>query len=117
MARLHFLLTGSAWEGDPPLHFIVAGGESIGEVDVGYGPARGFSPDEVRAIATALQPITADALRARFDAAALAKHDIYPTIWDEGDEACDYLVEYFEQLKTFVRDAAETRDALIVYIN
>src|SRR5688572_4637046 len=54
---LHFLLTGTAWEGDPPLNFIVAGGSEVGDEDVGYGPARGFSSPEVRAIADALDGI------------------------------------------------------------
>lgn len=33
---LHFLFTGTAWEGDPPLNFLVSGGREIGDVDVGY---------------------------------------------------------------------------------
>src|ERR1700722_3238791 len=44
---LHFLLTGTAWEGAPPLDFIVKGGRQIGDVDVGYGPARAFSSADV----------------------------------------------------------------------
>jgi hypothetical protein len=60
---LHFLLNGDPWSGSPPLDFIV-GGEAIGEVDVGYGPARGFSSAQVAAIHEALAPITWDELRA-----------------------------------------------------
>ncbi|MGE3908388.1 MAG: DUF1877 family protein, partial [Chloroflexota bacterium] len=40
---LHWLLTGSKWEGEPPLNFIVLGGAGIGDVDVGYGAARAFT--------------------------------------------------------------------------
>src|SRR5262245_50107120 len=72
---IHFLLNGEAWEGEPPLNFIV-GGQEIGDVDVGYGPARGFSVDEVRAIATALGPITGETLRSRYNARELTKHEI-----------------------------------------
>src|ERR1700733_10559446 len=82
---IHFLLNGEAWEGTPPLDFIV-GGQAIGDIDVGYGPARGFSADEVAAIAAALHPITAETLRARFDPAAMMAADIYPTIWDRKPE-------------------------------
>jgi hypothetical protein len=53
---IHFLLTGSAWEGDPPLNFIVIGGSDVGD-DLGYGPARGLSSDEVRNLAGALRAI------------------------------------------------------------
>src|SRR5690348_12146296 len=48
---LHFLLTGTAWGGEPPLNFVAIGGTEIGEEDVGYGPARGFASQELRVIA------------------------------------------------------------------
>lgn len=117
---LHFLLTGDAWDGEPPLNFIVGGGAPIGDVDVGYGPARGFAPDEVRAIAAALAPITEATLRARFDPGAMMDEDIYPTIWDrpaEEDDTLGYLVDYFSPLKAFVTETAEQGLALIVYCN
>jgi hypothetical protein len=38
---IHFLLCGQAWESPFPLGFIL-GGEEVGDVDVGYGPARVF---------------------------------------------------------------------------
>src|SRR5512135_1798793 len=56
---IHFLLTGDAQHGTPPLGFIV-GGKPLGDIDVGYGPARGFDAAEVRAIADALRPLTRD---------------------------------------------------------
>jgi hypothetical protein len=31
---LHFLLTGDAWMGDPPLNFLTMGGEEVGDIDV-----------------------------------------------------------------------------------
>lgn len=43
---LHFLFTGTAWEGEEPACFLVLGGEGIGN-DVGYGPARVLMPDDV----------------------------------------------------------------------
>jgi hypothetical protein len=33
---IHFLLTGTAGEGTPPLDFIVRGGQEVGDIDVGY---------------------------------------------------------------------------------
>jgi hypothetical protein len=47
---IHFLLNQGAWDGEPPLDFIVSGGTEVGEVDVGYGPARAFLPCELAAI-------------------------------------------------------------------
>src|SRR4051812_22134863 len=54
---IHYLLTGTRDEGDGPLNFILAGGQEVGDVDVGYGPARAFTSEQVRGIAGALEPI------------------------------------------------------------
>jgi hypothetical protein len=116
---IHFLLCGHPWEGDPPLNFIVAGGTPVGDVDVGYGPARVFTSREVSEIAQALTPITTAELKRRFDADAFAKNEIYPEIWDEPESECldGYVLDYFEQLKEFVQRAQAQGRALIVYLN
>ena len=113
---IHFLLNGDVWGGKPPLDFIVAG-EPIGDVDVGYGPARGFVADQVRAIATALEPITADVLRARYNASAPGWAEIYPTHGRVDEGALDYFVSYYETLRDFVIETAELGAGLIVYLN
>jgi Domain of unknown function (DUF1877) len=74
---LHFLLTGSAWEGSFPLNFIVAGGEEVGD-DLGYGPARGLNSNDVRKIDAALEPLTPEELGQRFDAPRMTELQIYP---------------------------------------
>ncbi|HEY3017894.1 MAG TPA: YfbM family protein [Gaiellaceae bacterium] len=117
---LHYLLTGSAWDGDPPLNFLVSGGREIGDVDVGYGPARGFTSAEVAEISEALKQVTSDQLRSRFDAKLMMEAQIYPEIWDRDpaeDDALGYLLEYFELLKTFVLRAHDESSGLIVYLN
>ena len=45
---IHYLLTGTAWAGAEPLNFIVCGGTEVGDIDVGYGPARVFSSNDVK---------------------------------------------------------------------
>ena len=117
---IHFLLTGSAWEGELPLAFIVRGGTAIGDENVGYGPARGFSPDEVKEIARALGEIKKGTLQERFDPDAMMEAEIYPCIWDrppEDDDTLEYLVQFFGPLRQFVCDAAEAGEALLVYLN
>ncbi len=37
---LHFIFTGSDWSGGFPEGFLVTCGKAVGDVDVGYGPAR-----------------------------------------------------------------------------
>ena len=112
---LHYLLTGSSWEGEPPFDFLLNGGEEIGEVDVGYGPARAIRAGDVQRIAAALAPLDEDTLRGRFDAAAMTALEIYPATWDRGDAGdLDYLLSYFDTLKAFVCEAAERRQALVL---
>jgi hypothetical protein len=114
---IHFLLTGEVWEGALPLAFLVRG-QDIGEIDVGYGPARGFDATEVRAIAEALRPITPSVLRSRFDPRALGWKEIYPVHGRAlGDDEREYLISHYEVLRTFVLETADLGAGLIVYIN
>jgi hypothetical protein len=121
---IHCLLTGTAWEGEPPLGFIVSGGQEIGDVDVGYGPARGFTSAEVRAIAGALSALDRDALLARYDPAAMNQLEIYPASPDgwpprdkDEDGLIEYLTDYYDMLRDFVLGAAKEGEALLVYLN
>ena len=114
---IHFMLTGSVWEGDPLLGFLVLG-DDIGDVDVGYGPARGFDEAQVRAVADVLRPITTDVLRGRFDPSAQGWGDVYPMNHQSPSaETRDYFLEYYERLREFVIATAELGAGLIVYIN
>ena len=113
---IHFLLTGTAWEGEAPLNFMVTGGLDVGD-DLGYGPARGLTSEEVRSIAAALEAIPPDSLMERFDPVALESAEIYPDIWDRADEEDDpraYISGYYDQLRTFILDAATEGEALLV---
>ena len=116
---IHFLLTGSAWEGAEPLCYLVSGGQTIGDVDVGYGPARALAGRQVADFNSALASVTTDELRRRFDPRAMTEAEIYPEIWErdpQEDDALGYLLEYFEELKTFVEKAAEGGKGMIVYL-
>jgi hypothetical protein len=116
---IHFLLTGSAWEGDPPLNFIATGGTPIGE-DLGYGPARALSSAEVKILANALEPLSAEQLSQRFDPEAMMAQDIYPAIWDrpvEEDDTLAYVVEIYTDLRQFIIDTAREGNALLIVIS
>jgi hypothetical protein len=117
---IHFLLTGTAWEGSFPLNFIVSGGTAIGEVDVGYGPARALTSDDVRSLHAELEPLTSEELERRFDPEQMTKLQIYPEIWDRDpkeDDSLGYLLDYYTDLRGFVRRTAERGHGLLVYLN
>jgi hypothetical protein len=99
---LHYLLTGTAWEGDPPLNFLVTGGHEVGDEEVGIGPARTFTPGETREIAAALAAVSDQELRARFAPAEMMRLEIYPEIWDRDpaeDDTLGYLMDCLQQLR------------------
>jgi hypothetical protein len=115
---LHYLLTGTAWAGDPPLNFLAAGGREVGDLEVGYGPARVFTAAETRAVRDALERVTADDLRGRFDADAMTAAEIYPeVIWKRvppEDDPLGYLLEYYGTLRSFAEEAVAARVGLVV---
>jgi hypothetical protein len=113
---IHYLLTGTAWGGEPPLSSLLLGGEEVGDVDVGYGPARVMRPAEVANFDSVLSAISSDEMRRRYDPAAMMKEDIYPNVWDRGEEEIEYVIEYFEVLKQIVHDARASNKGLIIYL-
>jgi hypothetical protein len=114
---IHFMLTGQLYGGDGPLAKAVLGGVPIGDEDVGYGPARGLSAVEVKEVSCALQQLSKSDLRAKFDAEALSEAEIYPEIWDEADEALDYVLDNFFEMQRFYQDAATKDMAAILFVN
>jgi uncharacterized protein DUF1877 len=111
---LHYLLSGTAWESEGPLAFLVADGEII---DLDPSSARVFWKNQVEAIDDALSPLTAEELRRRFNPQAMMQAEIYPEIWDRDpkeDDTLGWLVDYFEKLKGFVHEARQQGRCLAV---
>jgi hypothetical protein len=107
---LHFVLTGSAAESDPPLNFLVAGGQPLGG-----GEERLISATDVQLIAAELTKISEQEFAARFDLATLDAADVYPRIWDEPlDDLLDEYFDYFQELKSLVQRAADSNSGLLV---
>ena len=116
---IHYLLTGTAWEGAEPLNFIVCGGTEVGDIDVGYGPARVFSSNDVKTIAAALRSLDDSAVRERFNPEEMMSLEIYPNIWDrapEDDDTLGYCIEYLSDLRRFLADAANNSMGIMLYI-
>lgn len=117
---IHYLLTGTAWGGSEPLNYIVTGGRTVGDIEIGYGPARVLSRDQVQAFQRALATVTHEQLRTAYHPKAMSKAEIYPDIWDRTDESpeeiLDYLLSYFDELKAFVTKASDAGNGLISYI-
>lgn len=114
---LHYLFTGTAWEGDPPLDFLVAGGEPLAEMDNGYGPPRLFRAAEVARIEAALSSLENAELASRFRPPDMLAKEIYPTIWDRPpaeDDTFGYLMDYLEVLREFLARAVRGRFGILI---
>ncbi|OYW72652.1 MAG: hypothetical protein B7Z37_24175 [Verrucomicrobia bacterium 12-59-8] len=115
---LHFLFTGTNWKGDFPEGFLVSCGKPVGDVDVGYGPARSFTSTEVKRISEFLMHVDRDVLRSRLDPEKIERLEIY---WS-GDnthleEDWAYLEGRLSDLTAFVAETAQKDLALLVYIS
>ena len=113
---IHYLLANRADAGAEPLSWAVLGGEEFGE-EIGYGPARFLTPEQVRSVAAWLPE---DAVfKSRFDPRAMEKAQIYPeAIWvRDGDDALDYLVENYRELVAFYKSAAGRGDGAILWLS
>ena len=110
---IHFLLTGSAWGGKRPLSNAVMGGQEFGP-DLGYGPARYLTPDQVKEVAAALDEITSATLRDRFNPKAMTKAEIYTWHEDEGEEGLEYFLEYYAQVRAYFQQAARKGNGMLL---
>lgn len=115
---IHYLLTGLAEGGPEPQSLAVFGGEEFGP-EIGYGPARFLTGDQVRRVAEALAGITPESLAQRFDAEDMEAKQIYPdVIWvRDGEEALAYALENYRQLQIFYQEAAARGDAVIQWLS
>jgi hypothetical protein len=116
---LHFLLTGSAGEGDEPFNFLLQGGETLGDADEEEGDVapRFFPPAAVQLIDEALTPLSEDELWGRFDPEQMEAEGVYPSIWDEDEEELkDEYLTYFRALKTFIHNASTGGKAVLIDI-
>ncbi len=112
---LHFLLTGTAADGEGPLASLLHGGVMIGDEEYGYDVPRAMTANEVKAFHEALARMDVKTLRGRYDPRAMHKADIYPQIWtDEGEAGFDYLIENLEILKKFTATAVQRRMGMLL---
>ncbi|MET4108728.1 YfbM family protein [Hymenobacter sp. UYP22] len=117
---LHFMLTGTAWDGDEPLAYLLTGGHDIGneeEHDVGYGPARGLTAPEVKQFANDLNDITLETFASRYVGSRMDELELYPRGWgQELEEMRNWLVNEFNKLQSFANSAAAENACLVIYL-
>jgi hypothetical protein len=115
---IHYLLTGRADGGPKPQSLAVFGGKEFGP-EVGYGPARFLTAEQVQSVAEALSALSPKSLAQRFNPKDMESKKIYPeVIWvRDGQDALDYALEGYQQLQVFYRDAAARGEAVIQWLS
>ena len=114
---IHFALNGSRLGGDEPLNFLVSEGTPVGDIDVGYGPARVLTSDQVRRLADALEEIGPDELGQRIDVQQLDEAAIYPGRWQRDGRGVEYVVANYRQMRELIGRIARDGLGLVLYIN
>jgi hypothetical protein len=114
---IHFALTGSRLGGEQPLNFLVDEGTPVGEVDVGYGPARVLTSQQVRLLASALEPIQPDDVAARVDLKTFDDEVIYPGNWQNNGIGVDFVVDNYRDMRALIVRLASQGQGMVLYIN
>ncbi|WP_262150102.1 YfbM family protein [Chryseobacterium foetidum] len=114
-----FLLTGEGIaSSEHRLTRVLFSGQLIDEdQDLGYGPAHFLKPDEVLELHYEISKITIEDLKQRFNPEKMSEEGIYPEIWEEGEDAFDYLAEEFVAVQKTFAKAAQNSEAIITFIN
>ena len=102
---LHFLLTGTAWEGDEPACYLVRGGRELGDGE--DEDVRVLLPADVRRFSEHLATLSRDALALRHDPPRMAALRIRTV-------PVAHVLDAFDELRTYVGDAATAGDGLLV---
>jgi hypothetical protein len=101
-----------------PLSKVVSSNRTLGKKVVGYGPPVYLSALEVKEANTALQTISEDDFKAKFNVSAMQKNDIY-LIPDDDKDASDFLeycLDNFIILQEFFAKAAQDDKYIIFYM-
>ncbi len=93
----------------------VLNGAEVGE-DLGYGPARFMTSDELCTIAAVVGDIDVVALLQHYDATAMNDAEVYPESWDDSKEMRNYLGDMFEIYKRMVLQGARDGHLMLLWL-
>lgn len=119
---IFFLITGQslaeAVEEEALLLGILMGPTEIDpDLDMGYGPATYSTAEQTKEIYSAIKDLTKEELSANYNPNKMIEEGIYPDIWKDDENALEYLLDYFDDLKIFYKKAAENGDAMVMYLS
>jgi hypothetical protein len=113
---IHYLLTGVAEGGKPPLSWAVLGDKEIPDTGklMGYGPARVLTAQQADSVAKAIARFNKEEFWKRFDLKAMKTAQVYGVRVAKDRE---YLWSYFQKLKTFYLQTTKQHNGLLSYFD
>jgi Domain of unknown function (DUF1877) len=115
---IHYLLTGEIEFDEsqvaPPLSNLVLGGTPT-QFEATYGYVRYLSPEEVKEMNQALQQVSRDELRARFN--ARGNQEIYAQEDEWGEESWEFLLGVKETTTRFFEEASANDQMILISSN
>lgn len=111
---LHFLFSGKVWEtGEEPIEKAILGGTAIPDIDgiMGYGPVRYLEPAEVKKTAAALESYPIEQKASGFSQETAEAAQIYCP-----NHGAEELIDYFNLLKNYYREAVSKKHAMLIWI-
>lgn len=114
---LHFLLTGSEWDGEGVPAKVILGGTPVSDEDMGYRPAQYLSALEVKEVATALEAISGEQLWAAMDPESLREAKLYAVDPNACDRVKAAALSAYDRVRTFYHQAAENGHAVVKYLS
>jgi len=113
---IHYLLTGKAKGGRPPLAWAVLGDREIPDARklMPFGPAHVLTPQQVNLVRQAVEPLTKERFLRRFDLRAMKAAKVYGVTSTE-DKEC--LWSFFQKLRAFYSEARKSRKGLLIHVD
>lgn len=113
---IHYILAREPWEGTLPQATLLAGGEELGSVDVGYGPARLLSRSNVEEFAQYLGTLSKENFAAGITAKEIAENELYGAYDEWSADDAMALWEYIEEMREFFSGAVKNKECIILYL-
>lgn len=117
---IHFTLSRIIDEefGKNPLSKVVLGGRVLAEEDWGVHPIRYLSAKDVGITNTALQKVTDEEFKSKFDVTLMRENNIYPvTEAMDNDAFLEYAMGYLPDIREFFESAAQSDGFIIFSVN
>lgn len=112
---IHYFLARDAWAGDLPAGSLMGGAE-LGDVDMGYGPARLLNSAQVDEFLAFLENLDRDDFGADITGAELEKNEIYGGYAGWSHEDTTRLWDYIEALKSLLSVAQLNRESIVMHL-